>query len=411
MRKLGILFVVMALVIGFSATAMAQQKLFYTEKERLPTAPTKELEVYGSVRMNTFIQDLDKENASATGFRFDDDDLIWDLDDGSSRFGVRFKSGKVGANVEIRPRDRQTIRTRTVSLGGQSDLMRHWYGSYDLGFGTFILGQTWTPTFNPICNECLIGGGGVLDGYGDTGFTARAPGLQLHVPVPAIKGLFKFALLKPYVDVGSTGTGSQILTGDFADTDTTIPKIEASLSGAFGPLSFTVRGGYNTYDEANIVTDAEESVDAWVVAGDVTYSFGPFYIRGTGYWGQNIAVYGTGAPAVAFGLFPTALVAGSSAIEDVDNWGWFGVAGFKFNDMISIEAGYGQRIAELDVAGGTVKDDKAAFVVFLPISITPAFVITPEVLWTDEGELEVPGAATVDRGNRLYYGVYWRIDF
>jgi hypothetical protein len=49
--------------------------------------------------------------------------------------------------------------------------------------------------------------------------------------------------------------------------------------------------------------------------------------------------------------------------------------------------------------------------VFLPISITPAFVITPEVLWTDEGELEVPGAATVDRGNRLYYGVYWRIDF
>ena len=61
--------------------------------------------------------------------------------------------------------------------------MRHWYGSYDMGFGTFILGQTWTPTFNPICNECLLGGGGFLDGFGDMGGSARRPGMQLHMPI------------------------------------------------------------------------------------------------------------------------------------------------------------------------------------------------------------------------------------
>ena len=420
MRKLSVVFVALAMVFAFSVNAMAAQGLFYTEKERLPTAPTKELEVYGSVRVNTFIQSLDKE---ATGASFDDTDLIWDLDDGSSRFGVRFKSGKIGANVEIRPRDRQSVRTRTMSIQGQSDLLRHWYGSYDLGFGTFIVGQTWTPTFNPICNECLIGGGGVLDGYGDGGFSARAPGLQLHMPIKGINGLFKFALLKPWIDPGPVGppptspgggiVGTPIVP-NFAsfENDTTLPKIEASLSGAFGPLGFNVRGGYNTVKYVNRANDQDESLDSWVFAGDLMYSFGPFYVRGLGYVAQNLSTYGAGAPAVALGLFPTQLVSGSNAIEDVSNYGFFGVAGFKFNDMLSIEAGYGHRYSKLDFpSGGNVKEDAGAFVVFLPISITPAFVITPELLWTDEGKLKIPGQADIDRKSKVFYGIYWTIDF
>ena len=413
MRKLSVVFIALAMVFAFSVNAMAAQALFYTEKERLPTSPTKELEVYGSIRMNTFWQSIDKESASSTGFRFDDSDLVWDIDDGSSRFGVRFKSGKVGANVEIRPRDRQSVRTRTMSIQGQMDLLRHWYGSYDLGFGTFIIGQTWTPTFNPICNECLIGGGGVLDGYGDGGFTARAPGLQLHVPIKAMNGLFKVALLKPWIDPGPNAAAPTVIAPAFGanvDTDTTLPKIEASLSGAFGPVSFNVRGGWNTIDYVNTLTDQEESLDSWVGAADVTWSFGPFYVRGLGYLAKNLTVFGAGAPAVALGLFPTQTV--GTAFDDVDNWGYFGVAGFKFNDMLSIEAGYGQRHSERDnsLTGLTDEDDAKAFVVFLPISITPAFVITPEVLWTDEGTLTLNGVDT-DRGNKLFYGIYWRIDF
>ena len=396
----------MALLLGFSVNAMAAQALFYTEKERLPTAPAKELEVYGSVRVWTYWQTFDKENATATGNRFDDSDLIWGLDDGSSRFGVRFKSGKVGANIEIRPRDRQRVRDRTLTIGGEMDLLRHWYGSYDLGFGTFIVGQTWAPTYNPICKECLLGGS-ILDNYGDTGLSSRLPGLQLHIPIPALKGLFKFALLTPHTDFGG-----QVLPAPYSDVDTTIPKIEASLSGAFGPLSFMVRGGYNTFDEASITTDDTQSVDSWVFAGDLTYSIGSFYVRGTGYLGQNLTVYGVGAAASAMGLFPQAFV--GNTIEDVDNWGWFGVVGYKFNDLLSIEAGYGMRHSELDnpVTGFTGEDEASAFVVFLPISITPAFIITPEILWTDEGDLTSSTTGlTTDRGNRLYYGIYWRIDF
>ena len=117
MRKLSVVFVALALVVGFSVNAMAAQALFYSEKERLATAPTKELEVYGSVRIGTYWITGDKESNSAgpnsatsylrQGQNFDDADLLWTLDEGSTRFGVRFKSGKIGANVEIRPRDNQ----------------------------------------------------------------------------------------------------------------------------------------------------------------------------------------------------------------------------------------------------------------------------------------------------------------
>jgi hypothetical protein len=163
-------------------------------------------------------------------------------------------------------------------------------------------------------------------------------------------------------------------------------------------------------DFVNAATNLEESVDSWVAAADAMYSFGPFYVRGLGYVAQNLTTYGAGAPAVALGLFPTQFVGTSFA--DVDNWGFFGVAGFKFNDMIAVEAGWGTRNSERDaaIAGLKDEDNASAFVLFVPISITPAHVITPEILLTDEGDFTINGVA-FDRGKKLFYGIYWRIDF
>lgn len=426
MRKLSVVFIALAMVFAFSVNAMAAQALFYTEKERLPTAPTKEIEIYGSVRLQTFIQDFSADGVITPTNR-DDTDLVWSLDDGSSRFGVRFKSGKVGANVEIRPRDQQPTDPAYGSFG-RTTLLRHWYGSYDLGFGNLIVGYTWTPTFNPICNECLVGGGGILDGYGDMGGSTRKAGLQLHMPVKMVNGLLKVALLEPTTRsnagsgrVNADGTvvaagvpAVTVVGGGFTDTDTTLPAIEASFAGAFGPLRFTVRGGWNTFDLEDPATNASESIDSFLAALDLTYSMGPFYVRGLGYVGQNLASFGSHAPSSVgtFGFLPTLTnVGGVATIEDTDNFGFFAVAGFKFNDMISVEAGWGTRTAEQDALGVTSEDTKSAFVVFVPISITPAFVITPEVLFADEGEIERGGVVVADRGSTLRYGIYWRIDF
>ena len=447
MRKLSVVFVALALVVGFSVNAMAAQALFYSEKERLTTAPTKELEVYGSVRIGTYWITGDKETnspASATvtndrnGTNHDDADLFWGLDDGSTRFGVRFKSGKIGANVEIRPRDQEQ-----VGQSGNTSLMRHWYGTYDMGFGTFLIGQTWTPTFNPICNECLLGGGGFLDGFGDMGGSARKAGMQMHMPMKSINGLLKVALLDPgwrsnpdavavaglptaftpavpgVSYLGQNGLNPPIqgaLPANWNTVDLTLPAFEASLSAAFGPVSFMLRGGYNTFDIKNSVTDQTESIDSYLIAGDATYSMGPFYLRGLLYWAQNLTSFGLQAPGSrsVYGFTPSLFTDASGAVqvEDTDNWGWFAVAGFKVNDMLSIEAGYGERHAEQDnpLLSVTNEDTHNAFVIFAPISITPAFVITPEVLIADYDELTINNQ-TVDRGKQMAFGIYWRIDF
>jgi hypothetical protein len=460
MRKLSVVFVALALVVGFSVNAMAAQALFYSEKERLATAPTKELEVYGSVRFGTYWFTGDKEQNNAavsstryqlSGQNFDDSDLLWTIDEGSTRFGVRFKSGKVGANVEIRPRDNQTGGERNSSNG----LMRHWYGSYDMGFGTVLFGQTWTPTFNPICNECLLGGGGFLDGFGDFGGSARRPGIQMHMPIKSVNGLLKLAALEPswratgtaaganapawsglpqittttpYLGAGQLNPNPQLrglgaATASYTQVDVTIPMLEASLSAAFGPTTWTLVGGYGSFDVKSTATDQSESIDTYVLGLDGTYGMGPFYLRGKFYYGQNLAALGTQAPSSNsnFGFLPAVYqnAAGAVGVEDVENWGWFGVIGFKFNDMISLEAGYGERHAKMDdplVSGFTNEDTHRGWTVFMPISITPAFVITPEILYADYDELSTVGPdgltrGTVDRGKAMAFGIYWRIDF
>ena len=460
MKKLSVVFVALTMVFTFSVAAIAAQALFYSEKERLSVPPTKELEVYGSVRVGTYWVTADKETnaASVTGFQyqgvgtnFDDSDLIWTLDDGATRFGVRFKSGKVGGNVEIRPRDRQTAG----SFNDRNSIMRHWYGTYDIdNVGTLIVGQTWTPTYHPICNECLLGGGGFLDGFGDMGGSTRRAGLQLHMPINAVNGLLKLAALEPgwrasgsnpnnsfgggaegpaYAGLptafttppgGYLGQGnlSPVLQNANAapstwnNVDATIPMLEASLSAAFGPTSWVVRGAYGSFDAKDTATDSTQSIDTWMGAIDGSYGIGPFYVRASFYYGQNLAALGTQAPSSTnnFGFLPALYqnpTTRAVAVEDVDNYGWFGVAGYKFNDMVSVEAGYGQRIAKLNnpLNGFEDKDKHNAFVIFVPISITPAFVITPEILFADFDELKVDGQ-TVDRGKQQYYGIYWRID-
>jgi len=419
MKKLLVLLIAAAFVFTMALPAMAAEK---------------SVDLYGSVRVQTFITDTDKEN---NGTLYDDSGLTWGLDDGSSRLGARFKAGDMGANVEIRPRDQNA-----TSYGGSTNLLRHWYGTWNFGQGTLVVGQTWTPTFSPICNECLVGGGGILDGYGDMGGSVRQPGLQAWFPVKAVNGMFKLALLEPTTTRKAAGGSVQglptalVLTpagnaagvlgpatpaqgaipAAFTDTDTTIPAIEASFAGAFGALDWMVRGGYNTYEIVDGTTNQDQSIDSWLFGVNFTYSTGPFYVKGLGYVGQNLAAFGSHAPNSngTFGFSPSLYLdtAGAPQVEDTDNSGYFGVVGFKFSDKVSLELGYGQRTAEQDnpLLNVTNKDEKSAWVVFLPVTVAKGFTITPEILFTNEGDLTVNNV-TQDRGNTTRYGLYWRIDF
>jgi len=392
MRKLLVLLVAAAFVFTMALPAMA--------------ADEKKVELYGSVRVMTYITDFDKENS---GVNFDDSDLVWTLDDGSSRFGARFKAGDIGANVELRPRFRASNGTST---DGSTGMLRQWHATWNFGAGTLLLGQAYGPTFRPICNECLIGGGGFLDGYGDMGGSVREPGMQVWFPIKGLNGMLKLAALSPAEDSNPVVGDIASWAGAGTDTDFTLPQLEASLSMAFGPLDVGFRGLYKTFDFVNTDTDQDVSIDTYLLGIDVAYSMGPFYVKGLAYMAQNLYYMSSaGAPQVNWIYKPASFVATGIDLEDVDNTGWTVAAGFKFSDKVSFEASYGMKMAEQDRLGVDYERDTSALTFLLPITIAKGFTMTPEVVLTDEGEEEIAGVGQGDRGNRAYYGIYWRIDF
>jgi len=391
MRKLLVLLVAAAFVFTMALPAMA--------------AGEKKVDLYGSVRVMTYIYDTDKEN---NGTNFDDSDLIWALDEGSSRFGARFSAGDIGANVEIRPRDKNTGASPS---NGADSLLRQWNATWNFGQGTLLVGQAYTPSFHPICNECLVGGGGVLDGYGDNGVSVRGNGLQVWFPIKAVNGMLKIAALNPADDtaaIGVAGFGAAYAS----NIDQSLPQIEAGLSMAFGPLDVYLRGLYKTFDSVNTATNEDVSVDTWLLGIDATYSMGPFYAKGLFYTAQNLyEMSSAGAPPQNWVWAPEAFV--GTSVEDVDHYGWFAVVGFKFNDKVAFEGGYGQKHTEQNRTASLIeyKDETSAIVFFLPITVAKGFTVTPEVLIADQGEQEIAGVKQGDRGKKTYYGLYWRIDF
>ena len=58
----------------------------------------------------------------------------------------------------------------------------------------------------------------------------------------------------------------------------------------------------------------------------------------------------------------------------------------------------------------TDEGDASIVYAILPIKLAKGLTLTPEVAFTDQGELKA-GSTTTDRGNRSFYGFYWRIDF
>ena len=82
------------------------------------------------------------------------------------------------------------------------------------------------------------------------------------------------------------------------------------------------------------------------------------------------------------------------------------VAGFKFTDMVSFEAGFGYREDDSD-APGADEDDVWNVYVQSVISLAPGVWLLPEIGFYDF-EDESDGS---DGGDSWYGGAKWQIDF
>jgi len=350
MKKVLVLLAAAAFVFAFTAPAFSADWSFY-----------------GSSRMNTQWLDRDKENS---GVNFDDTDLGWFLQ-GNTRIGARVKAGDISGQFEYG--HGATVNTRII------------WGEWDFGAGKMGIGQTYTPANFFISNQ-IFGGDSDMLPYGGI-YDGRRPMIRFTF------GAFQIALVQPNANITLAGAG---------DTDTTIPKLEARWNHSFGPVFVELGGLYNTYDEVNIVTDQEISVDSYLLYGGFKYSMGAFYFNGDIWIGQNLG----NTTFWTIGASAATLDATGNDVDDTDNFGWLAVIGYKASDMIQLEGGYGMAEHEPDFAGAD-KDDLAAWYVQATINLAKGVFVVPEF-----GQIDFKdNAAGVDQGKQTYLAAKWQINF
>jgi hypothetical protein len=345
-------------------------------------AAAAEWNFYGSARMTTFSASTDKEY---NGTAFDDKDTQWDMQ-GNSRIGAAVKAGDVGGHFEL------GIYGPTASNGDNERVRtRMMFGTWNFGAGTLLVGQSYTPTFIPLSNQVYMGDADLF-GWGGMIGSSRQPMIQV-----SFSGL-KIALVRPNV-VGMAG---------FADTDTKLPKIEASYAFKFGPAAFTVFGGMNSYDVVD-ATDKGWTVDSNLYGLAVSFGTGPFFVKADIWAGSNVNYYGYGFP-----MGVSAFTVGPAWIDpedyDVDYMGYLLVAGFKLNDMVTFEAGYGSVSSEAN-RPGVWEDDARSYYVQATIALAKGVSITPEFGCIDRQDIKNGTSASTEQGKLTYFGAKWQINF
>jgi len=143
-------------------------------------------------------------------------------------------------------------------------------------------------------------------------------------------------------------------------------------------------------------------VDSYVIGGDAAVTFGPAYIKAAISYGQNIGNAGwAGASGVLVGN------ANNANMKDTDTLQADLIAGFKFTDMVTFEAGFGYVDNSYDANGYS---DNSPWEVYgqAVIALAPGVWVIPEIGYRDNDETPTTGR---DAGSRMYVNAKWQIDF
>jgi OmpA-like transmembrane domain len=311
---------------------------------------------YGSARVKTFYGNVD--NGSG------DDATNFDMGlQGNARLGA-----KVKVSDELKGRFEYGAKNGAANL-------RQLYGEWNFGAGSLLVGQTYTPIYT-VYSKSVYLEDGALEKYGATS-ASRKPMIRLSF------GGLQIAAVEPEVDALGGG-----------ETEVMIPNLEASYTVSFDAATLKAVVGYNTYDVDSI------NVNSYVVGLGAKTTFGPAYLAGSFFLGQNLGTYG----------FKTATnadpVVSGAGLVDNDSFGCTIIAGYKLNDMLSFEAGYGYTESELDQSASK-KDDASQYYLQAKITMAPGVYVYPEIGKLDHGQ----DNTGVEQGDTTYFGAKWQINF
>jgi len=335
---------------------------------------------YGSARMQTAYVSQDLGDTVDAAGNDDDSDVQWDWG-GNSRFGAKVKAENVSGLMEV------GIRS-TTDGGDQTVNSRRLYGEWNFGAGKFKVGKDYTPVAQLVSGQAFGDApAGSLDN-GLLGQGAMYGGRQGQLALSF--GGFQVALITP---TGSTTVGGVAVPT--AEVDELFPKIEAKWGMSLDMFSFNIMGGYQTFE----LDGPNESVDSYVVGGDVAFTFGPAYVKGAVSYAQNGGNAGWTAGSGVWSL-------ANDDVDDTDTIQASLMAGFKFTDMVTFEVGYGYRDDSYDADG---LDDVSPWEVYgqAVIALAPGVWVIPEVGYRDNDQT----TAGDDAGSRMYVNAKWQIDF
>jgi hypothetical protein len=379
MRKLLVILAACALVVSFSAPSFAEMK-------------GAAASIYGNARFDTFVT---KSSSQLTGAGlFDDKELTWDMNRGSARMGIRFKSGDVTGQIEIRPH--------------VTSYVRHWWGGWNFGAGTLIIGQTYDPIFYAAtCNFSGRQSGTYFSGMGNLGGCSR------NEQIGFIFGALRFAFQEPtpaYITNTSAALGFE--------TDATLPKISGHYRFKFDPFYLNLFAGYQRYKIANVNTDHEIDVDSHVYGLHFGYIAGPFSAGLLLWYAQNPNEYGLAgydgtSVTGALNTYAAAYVAASNMVLDSEIKAWSARVKYQINDMFAIAGGYMGLSSEMDAMPATgatsPENDASAYYVNLPIQLAKNVELVPEIGKIDEKDQLTAAGTRIEDGDQEYYGAWWFI--
>lgn len=391
MKKFIVCLAAFAMVLGFTATAMA------------------EVELYGSARFVTFWLDTDKEYIGPDATR-DDEDLEWQMGK-LSRFGANFKSDKISGKFEVDARagggseglGSMDIEDGTGSSQHGNIRLRHLWGAWDFGPGELSLGHRhslWTLYVTSFGNNA---GAGMAQFSGSNLRYFRASQIRLTF------GNLKIAFLTPDTDYKPYNANPPI-TGideliDPTDTDTTLPRIELAYKLNLDPVTLDFVGGWQSFEVK--YADGSDDVDSYLAMVKAAVNFGPVYVKGLIRYAQNGGNYGIWTAVNERAFWE------NGDIQDAEAYGYAASIGYKISDMITVEAAYAGTTAENDDLDGSPEDDMQAYGLLCKITPAPGVTIQPEIMVVDKMDSDYQEFFTGndDQGEQLRIGVFWKIDF
>ena len=372
-------------------------------------ATAAEWNMYGSARLTMMWYDRDAEQAidgthetlhgQMDGVN-DDLDLRMDVQN-NARIGAKVKaSDQVSGRFEY----------------GSTPNLRLLYGVYNFGSGTLTVGQDYTPAYMGISSQAGNANGSTS--FDDTNLLRHGIPYQSRQPQITLRfGGLAVGLVQNEGSVASSTNRfilNTVASPSYTTTDILIPKIEVAYTFKNDMLTIKPFAGYQTFDvESAGITQTSESISAWLIGVGGKVNLGPAYVNFTVYYSQNPADYGIGfAPGAGnaedASTARAAIINGK--IEDSTAFGAALVVGFKVNDMLRLEAGYGYVTSEFEALGVDVTDNGMTYYIQAPITLTKGVTIYPEIGVVDDDEAEV-GPVSIDQGKTMYYGFKFQIDF